>query len=290
MASGVFLSDGCPLLRRLHADTEKRNSSMQKTLCAAVVQFNVTFGDVRANLAKALQAMERAARQGARLIVLPEMWSCGFDYRNLSEAAARTPQVLEAMARVSEALHLVVVGSLPEQAEDGLYNTSFVLDQGRGKGRYRKLHLFSPMREDRYLRAGDTTMVVETSLGRIGLAICYDLRFPELFRRLALDGADMVCLSAQWPSPRQEHWRILLRARAIENQLFLLAANGCGAQGKLDFFGMSLIVAPQGEVLAEGGDRDGEVLAELDPRALRDYRARIPAWRDRRPEIYGDLS
>jgi predicted amidohydrolase len=184
----------------------------------------------------------------------------------------------------------VVVGSLPEQAENGLYNTSFVIDHGREKGRYRKLHLFSPMREDRYLQAGDATLVAATSVGRLGVAICYDLRFPELFRRLALDGADLICLSAQWPSPRQEHWRTLLRARAIENQLFVLAANCCGVQGKLDFFGMSLIITPQGEVLAEGGDRDGEVLAELDFQALRDYRTRIPAWHDRRPEVYGDLS
>lgn len=263
---------------------------MQNDIRAAVVQFNVTRGDVEANVARALAGIERAARCGAQLVVLPEMWSAGFDYRGLAAAAARTPRVLEAVSRVSEALNLVVVGSLPEQAENGLYNTSFVIDHGREKGRYRKLHLFSPMREDRYLQAGDATLVAATSVGRLGVAICYDLRFPELFRRLALDGADLICLSAQWPSPRQEHWRTLLRARAIENQLFVLAANCCGVQGKLDFFGMSLIIAPQGEVLAEGGDRDGEVLAELDFQALRDYRTRIPAWHDRRPEVYGDLS
>ena len=98
------------------------------------------------------------------------------------------------------------------------------------------------MGEDRFLSPGDRTLVVSTSVGRLGVAICYDLRFPELFRKLALDGAEIICLPAEWPTPRQEHWRTLLRARAMENQLFVVAANCCGIQGKLDFFGMSLLL------------------------------------------------
>ena len=105
--------------------------------------------------------------------------------------------------------------------------------------------------------------MVPTSVGRLGVAICYDLRFPELFRKLALEGAEILCLPAEWPKPRQEHWRTLLRARAIENQLFVAAANCCGVQGKLDFFGMSLLLSPRGEILAKAGRTDTELTRRL---------------------------
>jgi predicted amidohydrolase len=121
------------------------------------------------------------------------------------------------------------------------------------------------------------------------MAICYDVRFPELFRALTLEGADIICLPAEWPSPRQEQWRTLVRARAIENQLFLVAANCCGSQGKLDFFGMSLIVSPRGEILAEAGSSAEEIVATLDFADMAAYRQEIPALRDRRPDIYGHL-
>jgi omega-amidase len=121
------------------------------------------------------------------------------------------------------------------------------------------------------------------------VAICYDLRFPELFRKLALEGAEIVCLPAEWPKPRQEHWRTLLRARAIENQLFVAAANCCGMQGKLDFFGMSLLISARGEVLAEGGETNTEITALFDFEEMATYRHQIPCFRDRRPAIYGKL-
>ena len=124
---------------------------------------------------------------------------------------------------------------------------------------------------------------------RVGLSVCYDLRFPELFRKMALEGAEIVCLPAEWPKPRQEHWRTLLRARAMENQLFLIATNCCGVQGKLDFFGMSLLLSARGEVLAEGGETDTELIATFDAQEMIDYRAQIRCYHDRRPEIYGTL-
>ena len=259
-------------------------------LCTGCVQFNISMGDVEPNLQSVLAALERIAQQGGRLAVLPEMWSSGFDYRNLAALALHTPRVLQALAEFSAARGMVVVGSMPELDGDDLFNTSYLMDCGVIKGSYRKLHLFSPMREDRYMRAGDATLVVDTSVGRIGVAICYDLRFPELFRRLSLDGADVICLSAQWPKPRQDHWCTLMKARAIENQIFMVAANCCGVQGKLDFFGMSLIVSPRGEVLAEAGDQPCEVLAVLDREDQRVYREAVPAWHDRRPDVYGVLT
>lgn len=262
---------------------------MSRTLRAAAIQFPIVAGDIEANLQRARQALHRVHEQGGRLAVLPEMWSSGYDYKNLAELAGETPRVAAELAELAARLDLVVVGSLPEKDGDSLYNTAFVHDRGQEIGRYRKLHLFSPMREDRYLAAGDRTLVVSTSVGRLGVAICYDLRFPELFRRLALDGAELVCLPAEWPAPRQLHWQTLLRARAIENQYFVIAANCCGELGRLQFFGMSLIVSPRGEFLAEGGEAAAEPTALLDFTDMAAYRREIPAWHDRRPEIYGSL-
>jgi predicted amidohydrolase len=145
------------------------------------------------------------------------------------------------------------------------------------------------MGEDRFLAAGDQALVVPTSAGRLGIAICYDLRFPELFRKMALEGAEIVCLPAEWPKPRQEHWRTLLRARAMENQYFVVATNCCGIQGKFDFFGMSLLLSSRGEVLAEAGETDSELLATFDYQEMLDYREQIRCFNDRRPEIYGTL-
>lgn len=262
---------------------------MTRTLRAASIQFNIHLGDVDYNLQTALAGLQQVAAQGAKLAVLPEMWSSGYDYRQLGALAQETPRILEALGAASAELGLTVVGSLAEPDGDKVCNTAWVIDQGQVVGKYRKLHLFSTMGEDRFLHAGEHYLVVDTSVGRLGIAICYDLRFPELFRRMALDGAEVICLPAEWPKPRQEHWRTLLRARAIENQLFVVAANCCGIQGKLDFFGMSLLLSARGEVLAEAGEDDACLVGTFDFAEMEEYRQQIPCFRDRRPEIYGQL-
>jgi predicted amidohydrolase len=262
---------------------------MNRKICAASIQFNVGMGEVDANLQKALAGLRRARQKDARLAVLPEMWSTGYDYKRLAALAEETPRVISALRQLTAELEMVVVGSLAEKEGGTIYNTAWVIDRGEVAGSYRKLHLFSTMGEDRFLGAGDRTLVVPTSVGRLGVAICYDLRFPELFRKLALEGAEILCMPAEWPKPRQEHWRTLLRARAIENQLFVAAANCCGPQGKLDFFGMSLLISPRGDILAEGGETETELTALFDFEEMATYRFQIPCFRDRRPEIYGHL-
>jgi predicted amidohydrolase len=262
---------------------------MKKKLCAAAIQFNIILGEIDRNLMTVEAALDRVAKQNVQLAVLPEMWSVGYDYKRLAKHAAQTPRVIEALCRQTAELRLVVVGSLPELDEGKIFNTAYVIDRGILVGSYRKLHLFSTMGEDRFLAAGDQALVVPTSAGRLGIAICYDLRFPELFRKMALEGAEIVCLPAEWPKPRQEHWRTLLRARAMENQYFVVATNCCGIQGKFDFFGMSLLLSSRGEVLAEAGETDSELLATFDYQEMLDYREQIRCFDDRRPEIYGTL-
>jgi len=258
-----------------------------KQVVASAIQFNITVGNIEQNLEKGCAALRRAADGGAQLAVLPEMWSCGYDYRNLKSLAERTPQVLTRWQEVCADHRLVSVGSLPELCDGAIYNTAYVLDGGEIVASYRKLHLFSTMGEDRFLTAGDAALVVETSVGRLGVAICYDLRFPELFRKLALQGAEMICIPAEWPKPRQEHWKTLLRARAIENQLFIVAANCCRVQGKLDFFGLSQLISPLGHVLASAEEEDTELIATFDFAEMEAYRQQICILKDRRHDIYG---
>jgi len=256
-------------------------------ITAAAIQFTVQQGDIAANLAYVREALARVAAQGAQLALLPEMWSTGFAYRNLSELAQQTDAVVAELQQLSARHQLVIVGSQPEPAGDGrVYNTAHVIDNGRLVTSYRKLHLFSLLGEDKAFKGGDGWCLAETSLGKIGVIICYDLRFPELSRRLALEGARVICVPAQWPKPRQEHWRTLLRARAIENQLYVVSCNACGLIGKLDFFGMSMIIDPKGEVLADGGELPGEIVAPLSWETMDTWRAQIPCFNDRRPEVY----
>jgi predicted amidohydrolase len=256
-------------------------------IIAASIQFNIKQGDVDANLAHLRNALPRVADQGGQLVVLPEMWSTGFAYKNLAELSLRSEAVVAELLELSAKHRLVIVGSQPEPAGDGkVFNTAHVVDNGRLAATYRKLHLFSLLGEDRAFKGGDGYCLAETSVGKVGVIICYDLRFPELSRRLALEGARVLCVPAQWPKPRQEHWRTLLRARAIENQFYVVSSNGCGLIGKLDFFGMSMIIDPKGEVLADAGEAEGEIVAPLDWQAMDDWRAQIPCFSDRRPELY----
>lgn len=256
-------------------------------LTAAALQFTVQPSDLEANRAYVRDALSRVARQGAQLVVLPEMWSTGFSYKNLFELAQQTEGVVDELCELSARHKQVIIGSQPEPADDGrVFNTVHVVDNGQLVARYRKLHLFSLLGEDKAFKGGDSWCLAETTLGKIGVIICYDLRFPELSRRLALEGARVICVPAQWPKPRQEHWRTLLRARAIENQLYVVSCNACGIIGKLDFFGMSMIIDPQGEVLADAGEQQGEIVAPLSFEAMDAWRAQIPCFSDRRPELY----
>jgi predicted amidohydrolase len=253
---------------------------------AAAIQFNVKPGDVDANLAYVRAALKRVSDQGANLAVLPEMWSTGFAYRNLNDLAGRTAGIVQELLELSRTLKLVIIGSMPEPHGAKVFNTVYVADNGILAGVYRKMHLFSLLGEDKAFDGGDSWLLADTSIGKLGVIICYDLRFPELPRRLALEGARVLCVPVQWPKPREEHWRTLLRARAMENQFFVVSANACGLVGKLEFPGMSVIIDAKGELLAAAEDKECEIIAALDMQTMDDWRSQIPCFNDRRPELY----
>jgi omega-amidase len=259
-----------------------------KVIKAGIIQFDVRLGEVKRNLTVVRKRVASLARQGLQLVVLPEMWSTGFANERLPELSETTPLILENLAGLSKELHLTIIGSLPENSLDGVYNTAYVVDRdGSIAGVYRKVHLFSQTDEDRYFRPGHKAVVAKTSLGPIGLMICYDLRFPELCRCLALRGANMVVVMAQWPAERVAHWEALLKARAIENQLFVLGVNRCGEDDGRVYGGHSRMISPYGEVVARAGNRPASPWANIDLGLVDRTRKQIPCLRERMPEAYG---
>ncbi|MBW2259981.1 MAG: carbon-nitrogen family hydrolase [Deltaproteobacteria bacterium] len=254
----------------------------------AIVQFDVRRGDVAWNVETVKRRIAAVAEHGTQLVVLPEMWSTGFANKRLKELSKTTPGILEDLSSVAKKLRLTIIGSMPEKVRGKVYNTAYVVDRdGSVAGTYRKVHLFSLTGEHRHFKAGRKAVISKTSLGRIGLMICYDLRFPELCRSLALDGARMVVVMAQWPAERVAHWDILLKARAVENQLFVFGANRCGSDPDVAYAGHSRIISPYGEVMARAGKQSATISATIDLRALQQTRKHIPCLKERVPEAYG---
>lgn len=255
----------------------------------ALAQFDVKSGDTDANLARASKYVTLAARRGAKLVVLPELWSSGYDLeRSQMHARVSQKKVLPALAKLARHHDVYILGSvLKANARREVFNAAVLLEPGAGLTRvYRKIHLFGPMLETQFLTPGRTTPIFHLPFGAIALAICYDLRFPELFRKYALKDAQMVILCAQWPALRLEHWRTLVRARAIENQFFVVACNRVGTSQGTRFGGHSMIVDPWGNVLREGSGEVALLTADIDFRAVNESRSRVPSLNDRRPEVY----
>jgi omega-amidase len=261
-----------------------------RDITAACCQFSIKPGDVDANVAKAERALSELSDRNCRLAVLPEMWSCSFPYQVLPSMAKRTPEVLEKLRRMAREYGLVIAGSLPESDGKTIFNTNYVIDStGEIAAQYRKVHLFSLYGEHHHFGRGEWAGVCSTSIGKIGVMICYDLRFPELARGMALQGAEVICVSALWPAARIEHWSVLLRARAIENQLFVVGCNGCGNEEKIEWGGTSTIISPLGAALAQAGPKEQTILAELHAREMEDFRKMIPCFEDRAPAVYASF-
>ncbi|MGI8698632.1 MAG: carbon-nitrogen family hydrolase [Mycobacteriales bacterium] len=224
------------------------------------------------------------AQVGAELVVLPELWpNGGFAYDSW-EAGAQTldgPVVTALRAATRDVGAVVHMGSFVERDEAGrLFNTSVLLGaDGELLTTYRKVHLFGfGEGEPKLMTPGDGLVLHQ----QLGLATCYDLRFPELFRGLLDGGAEVVLMPAAWPAKRVQHWRLLTQARAVENQLYVVACNTGGTHAGVPMGGHSLVVDPWGEVLAEAGDGEQVLVVDVDPDLVRSTRASFPVLADRR--------
>lgn len=260
-----------------------------KNLKISLGQMDVRVGNVTSNLATVNAMTAAAAKEGSDLIVFPELWSTGYDLQSAAVYATGTNEgMFSEVAAIARENSIEVVGSLLSVLGEGRYgNTAVYFDKsGSNRGEYSKIHLFRLMSEDQYLTAGSRLTFVDTAWSRLGLAICYDLRFPELFRHYALGGAGLVILPAEWPNPRKKHWLTLLQARAIENQMFIIACNRVGSSGETSFFGHSCIIDPWGEFVVLADENEGIWTAEIDLSMVPEIRKKIPVFDDRRPDLY----
>jgi predicted amidohydrolase len=266
---------------------------------AAAVQMNST-ADTEANLATADRLVRAAAGQGAELVVLPEKWSVLGEGEQMARGAEPLDGHFIAWARqlAAELGIDLVAGSVLEEvpgAEKGANTSVHVGPDGGIRAVYRKLHMFDvevdgvTYAESRHEQAGEEVVVSELANGtRLGMSICYDIRFPELYRELVRRGAEVIVIPAAFTlATTRDHWEVLVRARAIENQCFVVAPNQIGSHAPgLRSGGRSLIVDPWGIVLATAPDCDAAILAELDLENLHQIRRRLPALAHRRPEVY----
>ncbi len=222
------------------------------------------------------------------IAVLPELWISGaFDLPLAREVAAPLDShpLDRIRALAANAGTWVHAGSYAERLPDGrTFNTAVLIGpDGEIIATYRKRHLFGFATGERTLMsAGDALVVAETPLGATGIATCYDLRFPEMFRDLVDSGAETFLLSSGWPTPRIEHWRVLARARAIEDLAWLVACNGVGSHADVTLGGHSIVVDPQGNIIAEAGDEETVLFADVEPAQSSQWRESFPVLGDRR--------
>ena len=248
------------------------------------IQLDSVWEQPRANFEKVERLLIAQTPPPGALVVLPEMFATGFSLdlaKTLGSESMETEAFLSELAR----RHRVnVIGGIVSRAPDGRGRNESVAFSPGGDllARYLKQRPFSGAGEDAVHEAGGAPVVFTLGPWKIALLVCYDLRFPELFRAAAGRGADLFVVIAAWPVKRVDHWITLLRARAIENQAFVIGVNRCGSEPRFEYPGRSLAVNPHGEILADAGAGEGVMHAELDHSVVQAWRSEFPALRDAR--------
>ncbi len=254
----------------------------------SLAQMNIQLGAPQANLTLVEPWIREAAGLGSQMLLLPELWTTGYALDNAHALAQENAAMLPRLEKLARDHSLSIGGSMLLE-QDGLVYNTFMLFMPTGEApiSYSKIHLFRLMDEDKWLSPGKALQQASLPWGSAGLAICYDLRFPEMFRTYAVAGAQLFLISAEWPAKRVMHWQTLLRARAIENQCFVAATNCCGVTGGETFGGCSALISPWGETIIAGStDQPALLTAKIDLAQVDAVRQQIPILRDRRPDLY----
>lgn len=271
--------------------TREKGGGLRLKICC--IQMDVCAGAPEKNFSRALVLLKKAAKSKPDVILLPELWNTGFaplkiDPKLADENGERTKLFCGGFAR--EYGVNLVAGSVLTSKYWSVYNTAYVFDRaGDCIAEYDKAHLFSPSGEDIPYTAGIRVVTFPLDGIPFGVMICYDLRFAELSRALALSGAKALLIPAEWPRERTEQMLALLRARAIENQQFAVLCNGCGEAFGTRFGGKSAIYDPLGKALALAGLGEQMIYAEIDFAMQEKIREELPVFSDRRPFLYGSL-
>ncbi|MCB0331410.1 MAG: hypothetical protein KDD70_17185 [Bdellovibrionales bacterium] len=260
----------------------------------ALAQVDCIVGDLSENCKKFSKYAALAREADCEVVIFPEMTDTGYVTSVAAESAQPWPGRCfdgASSAAATNAIHIIC--GLSEKQNECVYNSIAVFDTtGQLQAKYRKLHLFSPgpAYEDRFFTRGESLCLVSIGGAVWGITICYDLRFPELYRALALEGAQVLLNCSAWPASRPAHWDVLTKARAIENQAFFIGVGrvGGGNDGETPKNGASCIISPTGDVLAEGSQEKEElIVGELDFTQVKEFRSRIPSLKSYRADIFG---
>lgn len=234
------------------------------------------------NIMKGMSLIKRALQVKANIVILPELFNTGF-YKHNYECVEPLEDELSLLLKISQQKDIMIIAGLAEREGDDLYNSAVIIYRGKIIGKYRKTHLFPLTDEKKYFKAGDKLEVFETPFGKIGLLICYEVRFPELSRKLVKMGAEIIAIPAEFPKERIEHWRVLLQARAIENQVFVVGVN-C-VEGDLDYGGHSMLVDPMGSILIEASEYQEVMMSDIRLSEVYEVREKLPFLKDLREEL-----
>ncbi len=230
--------------------------------------------DVERNLSNVLTAVRSTPDGG--ILLLPEMFFWDFDMERLGEFAGMTPGILRELSALSREKDLLICGTLPEECSDGIRNTAYLVDRGELIGRRSKIKLFPLFAEDRYFRAGEENPVFTTRFGRVGVLICFELRFTDLVLDLRRKGVEILLVPSQWGEARGTHLEILSRSRAVELQSYLAVSNVWGVLRGTEFAGRSGVYSPWGEILGFSHRGDTLITAEADTDYIRKVRETVP--------------
>jgi omega-amidase len=271
----------------LNATRAQRKKAIVKI---AAGQIACALGDLAANIRKLGDFTERAKTAGAELVVFPEMADTGYAMQVIREQARPWSEgAVPELQKIARTLSLAIISGVSEKEGDAIFNSQVMIDSaGVIVAKYRKTHLFAPIEEDKCCTPGNALVSFEFGPLQFGLTICYDLRFPEIYRMLAVEnGANAFAISSAWPFPRVEHQRVLATARAIENQSYVILANRVGKDDGVPFCGSSAVIDPYGVVVAAAStDREELVIAEVSPEVLEAVRQRMAVFADRRSDLY----
>lgn len=255
----------------------------------ALAQMEVEPGQLARNESTARDLVAQASREHIDLLMLPELWPTGYDLAQAKVHAAPLDEgPFALMAELAQSHQIHITGTALEANPNGHpYNTAALYGpEGNRIGAYQKIHLFPGLGEVDAMSPGQCLPTFDLPWGRTALAICYDLRFPELWRSYTDAGVQLILIPSEWPMIRAEHWQLLLRARAVENQIFVAGCNRAGKNTDGEYAGHSAVIDPWGRVLVEGGQEPGLFFATLDLTEVSRSRHRLPVLRDRRPELY----
>jgi omega-amidase len=276
----------CPIFH-LKATLAQRKKAIVKI---AAGQIACALGDLAANIRKLSDFAENAKAADVELVVFPEMADTGYAMPVIREQARSWSEgAVPELQKIARRLSLAIISGVSEKEGNSIFNSQVVIDStGAITAKYRKTHLFAPIEEDKCFTPGDTLTSFDCGTLRFGLTICYDLRFPEIYRMLAVkNGVTAFAISSAWPFPRVEHQRVLATARAIENQSYVILANRVGKDDGVSFCGSSAVIDPYGVVVAAAStDREELTIAEVSPEVIEAVRGRMAVFAHRRSDLY----